>query len=139
MNGSNPTADGTDRTLHVRYQEGDEEGVAATLDALDRGETPEPHFEVVFDDPADIHRVTRPKNLELLRAIVRHEPESLRETARLVGRDVRPVHRNLSELEALHLIELVEEGQSKRPRVWYETIDIDIELGTPDVVSTAGA
>lgn len=117
-----------DRTLYVRYRESDDERIDEALEELDSGGTPDPHFEVVYHDPEDVHRVTRPKNLELLRAIVRHEPESIRETARLVDRDVRQVHRNLSELAELHLIELVEEGQSKRPRVWYDALEVDLPL-----------
>lgn len=125
----------TDRTLHIRYQEGSDEDLEDSLAALDRGETPEPYLEVVYHDPADIHRVTRPKSLELLRVIVQLNPESIRETARLVDRDVSQVHRNLTELEELHLVELVNNGQSKRPSVWYEAIDIDLPLLTPDVES----
>lgn len=137
-NNSRP-AHAEDRTLHIRFRESDEERIEETLAALDRGETPEPFFEVVFRDPEDVHRVTRPQNLELLRAIVQHEPGSIRETARIVGRDVRPVHRNLSELAELHLIELVDDGQAKRPRVWYDAIDIDIDLENPAVSSVAEA
>lgn len=137
-NGTDST-DTEDRTLHVRFRESDEERIETTLAALDRGETPVPFFEVVFHDPEDVHRVTRPQNLELLRAIVQHEPGSIRETARIVGRDVRPVHRNLSELEALHLIELVDDGQAKRPHVWYDAIDIDLDLANPVVSSAAEA
>lgn len=125
----------TDRTLHIRYREGSDDDLEDALAALDRGETPEPHLEVVYHDPADVHRVTRPKSLELLRAIVQHNPDSIRETARLVDRDVSQVHRNLTELEELHLVELVTDGQSKRPSVWYEAIDIDLPLMTPDVGS----
>lgn len=138
MNGTDSTGR-EDRTLHVRFRESDEERVEETLSALDRGETPAPFFEVVFHDPEDVHRVTRPQNLELLRAIVQHRPESIRETARIVGRDVRPVHRNLTELEELHLIELVDDGQAKRPRVWYDSIDIDIDLSNPVISSAAEA
>ena len=125
----------TDRTLHIRFQDGSDDDLEDALAALDRGETPDPHLEVVYHDPADVHRVTRPKSLELLRAIVQHNPESIRETARLVDRDVSQVHRNLTELEELHLVELVDDGQSKRPSVWYEAIDIDLPLVTPDVGS----
>jgi predicted transcriptional regulator len=125
----------TDRKLHIRFQESGDDELEDALAALDRGETPEPHLEVVYEDPADIHRVTRPKSLELLRAIVQHNPDSIRETARLVDRDVSQVHRNLTELEELHLVELVTDGQSKRPSVWYEAIDIDLPLVTPDVGS----
>jgi predicted transcriptional regulator len=128
-------SDTTDRTLHIRFQEGSDDDLEEALAALDRGETPEPHLEVVYHDPDDVHRVTRPKSLELLRAIVQHDPASIRETARLVERDVSQVHRNLTELEELHLVELVDDGQSKRPSVWYEAIDIDLPLVTPDVGS----
>lgn len=122
-----------DRTLRIRFRDGDDSEVEEVMEALDRGETPDPQFEVVYHDPADVHRVTRPKNLELLRAIVQHEPASIRETARVVDRDVRQVHRNLSELAELHLIDLVEDGQSKRPSIWYDTIELDLPLVNPDV------
>ena len=125
------TDDTSDRTLHIRFRDGNDAELEDALAALDRGETPEPHLEVVYHDPADVHRVTRPKSLELLRAIVQHEPDSIRETARLVDRDVSQVHRNLTELEELHLVELVEEGHAKRPAVWYDAIDIDLPLGDP--------
>lgn len=133
-NGNSPEhrSNRSKRTLHIRFRESDERRTAETLATLDRGETPDPHFEVVFHDPEDVHRMTRPRNLELLRAIVRHEPRSIRETARVVDRDVRPVHRNLVELEELHLLDLVEEGQAKRPHVWYDAITVDLPLTTPE-------
>ncbi|AKH97404.1 HVO_A0114 family putative DNA-binding protein [Halanaeroarchaeum sulfurireducens] len=120
------------RTLYVRFRHGDEDGLRDTFRALDRGETPESHFEVVFEDPADVHRVTRPRNLELLRTIAQREPESIRETARLVERDVRQVHDNLAELEELHLLEFEEEGRQKRPTVWYDSIEVDLSLTAPE-------
>ncbi|UHQ98323.1 transcriptional regulator (plasmid) [Natrinema zhouii] len=122
----------SERTMHIRFQSGDEQGVLETLRALDRGERPEPHLEVVFHDPDDLHRVVRPKNLELLRSIVQHEPESIRETARLVERDVRQVHTNLEELEELHLLEFEQAGRSKKPTVWYDSIELDLSLTDAD-------
>jgi predicted transcriptional regulator len=122
-----------DRTLHVRFRQGDDASVEEALETIDDGEQPDPHFEVVYHDPEDVHRLTRPKNLELLRTIVQFDPGSIRETARLVDRDVHQVHRNLTELADLHLIDLVEDGQAKRPRVWYDAIDVDLPLVTPDV------
>ena len=127
--------DTTDRTLNIRFREGSNHDLEDALAGLDRGETPEPRLEVVYHDPADVHRFTRPKSFELLRALVQHDPESIRETARLVGRDVSQVHRDLTELGELHLIDLVGDGQSKRPSVWYEAIDIDLPLVTPNVGS----
>lgn len=135
MGTTGESASNADRTLHVRYRTGDDDGLEETLKALDRGETPDPHLEVVYHDPDDVHLVTRPKNLEHLRAIIQHEPASIRETARIVDRDVRQVHRNLTELAGLHLIELVDDGQAKRPQVWYDAIELDLPLVEPDVES----
>lgn len=129
--GTDDTTDG-DRVMHIRFQQGNEEAVEERLAALDRGETPEPYFERVYHDVDDLHRVTRPKNLELLQTIVREEPASIRETARLVDRDVRQVHRNLEELESLGLVEFEDDGRSKRPSVWYDEINVELPLdGSP--------
>lgn len=121
----------TDRsrgTLHIRFRTSNDERLFETLDAIDSGEVPDPYFECVFHDPDELHRVTRPKNLELLRTIARERPGSIREAARLVDRDVRQVHRNLAELEELGLIEFEDEGRSKRPTVWYDEIAVELPL-----------
>jgi len=122
----------SERVLHIRFERSDSDRIEETLRAIDAGETPEPYFECTFHDSDQLHQVTRPKNLELLRTIARDEPDSIRETARLVGRDVRQVHRNLSELEALGLIDFEQDGRSKRPSVWYDTIEVDLPLVESD-------
>jgi predicted transcriptional regulator len=116
------------RTMHIRFGRGNNERIEETLKALDRGEKPEPYFERVYRDEDNLHRVTRPKNLELLQILARERPESIRETARFVGRDVRQVHRNLKELEDLGLVEFEEDGRSKRPSVWYDEIAVELSL-----------
>lgn len=118
----------SERVLHIRFERSDSDRIEETLRAMDAGEQPEPYFECTFHDSDQLHQVTRPKNLELLRTIAREKPAGIRETARLVGRDVRQVHRNLTELEELGLIDFEEEGQSKRPIVWYDTIEVDLPL-----------
>ena len=125
------------RTMHIRFGRGNTERVEKALKALDRGETPDPYYERVYRDEDTLHRVTRPKNLELLRTLARERPESIRETARLVDRDVRQVHRNLKELESLGLIEFEEDGRSKRPGVWYDEIAVELPL-TGDDETDAG-
>lgn len=135
-NTAEASTDETERVLHIRFQDHDEEGLREALRAADRGETVETRRELVYHDPEDLHRVTRPKNLELLRAIVQHEPTSIRETARIVDRDIRQVHRNLTELEELQLIDLEEDGQSKRPTVWYDAVEIDLPLLSPPRADT---
>jgi len=118
----------SERVLHIRFGRSDSDRIEETLHAIDAGEQSEPYFECTFHDPDQLHRVTRPKNLELLRTIAREEPSGIRETARSVGRDVRQVHRNLTELEELGLVDFEADGQSKRPTVWYDTIEVDLPL-----------
>ena len=59
-----------------------------------------------FGPYAELDRLLSLKNLELLGAIFEHEPESVREAAGLVDRDYKHVHRNLSELGDIDVIEL---------------------------------
>jgi len=135
--GPETETDDSSRVMHIRFREGDTDRVEQTLDALDRGETPEPYFERVYNDPDELHRITRPKNLELLRTIARERPASIRETARLVERDVRQVHENLEELEGLGLVAFEETGNARRPSVWYDELTVELPLadeasGDPD-------
>lgn len=76
----------------------------------------------------DLARLLSEKNLELLEAIAEHEPSSMREASKLVDRDFKEVHRNLTELDTLDVIEFWEEGRSKRPVVQYDNIEIAIDL-----------
>jgi predicted transcriptional regulator len=80
-----------------------------------------------FDEEA-ADRLCRPTSIELLRALVREGPTSIREAARLVDRDVRQVHDNLWKLGELGLVEFDRSGQSHRPYVTYERIELEIDL-----------
>jgi predicted transcriptional regulator len=81
-----------------------------------------------FGSYAELSRLLSPKNLELLEAISEHEPESIREAADLVDRDYKQVHRNLSELEDIGVIEFEGggTGQAKKPKLAYDGLEIDI-------------
>ncbi|AXR76244.1 HVO_A0114 family putative DNA-binding protein [Natrarchaeobaculum sulfurireducens] len=77
---------------------------------------------------AELSRLLSPKNLELLQAISEHQPDSIREAAELVERDYKQVHRNLSELEDIGVIEFEGggSGQAKKPTLAYDGLEIDI-------------
>jgi predicted transcriptional regulator len=77
---------------------------------------------------AELSRLLSPKNLELLEAIAAHAPESIRATAELVDRDYKQVHRNLSELEDIGVIEFEGggAGTAKTPMLAYDGLEIDI-------------
>jgi predicted transcriptional regulator len=105
------------------------------LAAIDAGEDIEPaDATLAVESLETFGRIFRPTNLRLLEAITTHEPESLRELARIVERNPPDVLDNINELETYGLIELVEEGRSKRPVVWYDEINVDMPLtdSSPD-------
>ena len=84
--------------------------------------------ETVSVDPADADTVVRPTTIELLRAIAREEPTSIRSAARLVDRDVRQVHANLWELGQLGLVEFDRGGRAHRPLVEYDRIEVAVDV-----------
>lgn len=141
MTDTNSASD--DRTLHVYVGEADRlrEQTKDRLRAVEAGEDPDEIGEthvINFESEADLSRLLSPANLELLRAIRQHEPESMRATADLVDRDFKDVHRNLTELHELGVIEFVTEGRSKRPVAEYDDIEVHYSL-QPDEVSTEQA
>lgn len=132
-----------DRTLHVYVGEADRlrQQTKARIRAVEAGEDPEEIGQthvLNFGSEAALSRLVSPANLELLRTIRQHEPESMRKTAELVDRDFKEVHRNLTELHELGVIELVTEGRSKRPVAEYDDIEIHYSLH-PDETSTEQA
>ncbi|MEF8884403.1 MAG: transcriptional regulator [Haloarculaceae archaeon] len=93
-----------------------------------------------FGSYAELSRLLSQKNLELLDAVFEHEPESIREAAELVDRDYKQVHRNLSELEDIGIIEFEGggSGRAKKPVLAYDGLEIDIPFaGSEDSVGTA--
>ncbi|MFD1571221.1 transcriptional regulator [Halorubrum laminariae] len=70
-----------------------------------------------------------PLRLELIRAIADATPESMREAARLVDRDISDVHSDLKQLEVLGILTL-EEGESSgaiQPVVPFDRIEVHID------------
>jgi len=118
-------------TLTIRLESDEEfhEEVRDKLAAIEEGEDiEEPHVLSLPDEQA-LSRVLSPANLELIRAISTSEPSSMREAARLVERDIKEVSRNLNELAELGVIRFETEGRSKRPVVWFDRIEVDIDVG----------
>ena len=79
-----------------------------------------------YDDLVDS---LTPLRLELLRAIAEQAPESMREAARLVDRDIKDVHSDLKHIEVLGILELEEEGPggAMQPVVPFDRIEMHID------------
>lgn len=110
-----------------------DEAETRTREAMNRalsGEAPDEDAprRLAFEDTDELARVFSPRSIDLLRAIVREEPDSMRGAARLVDRDIKDVSRNLERLAEYDVVEFVAEGRAKRPVVPYDEIRIDLGL-----------
>jgi len=111
------------------------------LEAAQEGENIDDAQPVLnFASYVELSRLLSPKNLELLEAIAQHDPESIRAVADLVDRDYKQVHRNLTELADLGVIEFDGEGagQPKKPLLAYDGLEIDIPFtaeGASDIAT----
>jgi len=126
----------TANTLKITYgqRENTQQAARERLRRAEAGEEfdeQEAAFVLNFEGLDDVERLMRRSNLQLLDIVASERPESIRETARLVDRDYREVHRNLEELESLGVIEFTTEGNSKRPRLRDGTEAIDLSITFP--------
>lgn len=138
---SEQTAD-EPRTLTVRVGSAERTRSEALerVRAVERGEDVDERHVLNVEDESDLARLVSETNLELLRAIADHEPRSMRHVEEIVERDHKEVHRNLTELDELGVVEFVQDGRAKRPRVRFDRLEITIPLrrdSERDVVGTA--
>jgi predicted transcriptional regulator len=119
----------TERVLEIRVQNFDSfasESIAALDEAVATREGG-PSV-LAFETPRQALRLLSDARFELLETIRTEKPESIRELARLVDRDVSIVHKDLELLAEHGIVELHSEGRNKRPTVAYEEIRIDVDL-----------
>ncbi len=57
------------------------------------------------------------KRIELVRAVMKENPKSIRELANIVERDVKNVFNDLKILKKMKLIKFVKKGRCSRPRI----------------------
>lgn len=98
------------------------------IEAAERGEDVGERHVLNFEDEADLARLVSEPNLELLRTIAEHEPESMRAVEEIVERDHKEVHRNLKELEAMGVVAFEDAGRAKRPIVRFDELEITIPI-----------
>lgn len=102
------------------------------IEALKRGESTDQPDTISFVDMQSLFETFNPLTIELLKAINAQNPESIRETARLVERDVKNVHTELSELARLGVIRFEKEGRGKRPVFPYDRLQFDVPFSSDE-------
>jgi len=127
-------------TLVVTVKSSDEfyGHVTDGIESLEQGDSVDAPPTLSFTSYDDLMETLTPRVLELIEAIRRDEPSSINEAARVVDRDVKNVHDELSRLARLGIIFFEEEGQSKRPVVWFDELVINLPFD-PDAGDTATA
>lgn len=109
-----------------------------SIKALEQGDTADSTPVLSFTSYDDLMETLTPRVLDLIEAIRREEPASINETARIVDRDVLHVYEELSRLAQLGILFFEEDGQSKRPVVWFDELVINLPL-EPEAGDTAAA
>ncbi|WP_256545615.1 HVO_A0114 family putative DNA-binding protein [Halobellus inordinatus] len=127
-------------TLVVTVKSSSEFHVDVTdgVEALERGDAADSTPTLSFTSYDDLMETLTPRVLDLIEAIRREEPTSINETARVVDRDVKNVHQELSRLAQLGIIFFEEDGQRKRPVVWFDELVINLSFD-PEAGDTATA
>lgn len=100
-----------------------ERGLEA-IRSLRDGEPVDDPATVTFADEAQLGDVFDERAYTLLRVIREEQPESIRGAARLIDRDVKNVHEELTTLEALGVIRFDDDGRAKRPVFPYDDLVI---------------
>lgn len=95
---------------------------AGVLEAIKTGEPQDAY--IYFISPATLFRKITPKRWELIAKLQDVGAVSIRELARLLGRDIRRVHDDVVALEEQRIIERCEDGVF----VPYEEIHTDFTL-----------
>ena len=96
------------------------------LEVIEEDDTTDSTPTLSFTSYDDLMETLTPRVLDLIEAIRREKPASINETARVVDRDVKNVHEELSRLAQLGIIFFEEDGQSKQPIVWFDELVINL-------------
>lgn len=109
-----------------------------TLERIERWEAGEKVPRVVnFENPADLRALLTDRRIELLRSVMTERPESIRQLADRIERDVKSVHSDLQVLAEYDVVRFESDGRAKRPFVPYETIEIALEISGADGTNDA--
>lgn len=97
---------------------------------IKKGKAPKrTHYEISFDSEKDFNRFI--KNIKILMAILRHQPDSVYELAKVCDRDLANVKKILKffeEIGAVRIEKKLKGGRKvKKPIVDYSQIEFDLE------------
>lgn len=101
------------------------------LRAIEREEPIDELDTLWFESYDALYATFTPQTMELLKTIRTENPASIRETARLVDRNVSNVHSEVTRLARLGVIDLVAAGIAKQPVFRYARLLIEPTISSP--------
>jgi len=113
--------------------------VTDAITALDTGESADSTPTLSFTSYDDLLSTLTPRVLDLIEAVRREEPASINGAARVVDRDVKNVYEELGRLAELGIVFFEQEGQSKRPVVWFDELVISLPFDSESGASETAA
>lgn len=119
--------DNDPNVLLITVERGDDEVYEKGLETIRKlkdGASIDRPTTITFPDAKLLAETFNEQTYTLLNVIRDEAPSSIRETARLVERDKKNVHEELTRLEALGVIRFEPDGQSKRPIFPYDDLVI---------------
>ena len=116
------------RTLVVTVESNEafDDEVRSAIERLQDGEPVESTHTVSFPNEEILAKTLTATTLALLRALSQHKPASIRETARIVERDVKNVHDELKRLEAMGIVRFEDVGQAKKPIFPFDELIVNV-------------
>jgi len=116
------------------------EALRDAMRRIARGDRASQEIGLYFENADELRQILTEKRLELLLAISRDRPASVRELAGLFGRDYKNVSMDITLLERLGLVRLGArggKGRAQAPTVPYDEIHVTIDLRQPRAAHTA--
>lgn len=109
-----------------------ERAQAAAVERAEQWEQGEevPHV-VNFEDRSRLRELLTNRRMELLETVMEDPPESIRDLASRLDRDVHDVHDDLYLLADHGIVHFEADGRAKKPYVPYDTVRIEVEFGLP--------
>lgn len=119
-------------TIGVRTLDQGLDNFVETAEALLMGDPVKKQRGVYFENLDSFRKVLTEKRMALLHTVKQHNPDTIHDLARLLGRDMKNVSDDLKYLAELGLVSLnkATEGSSRKvtPRVNYEKIRLEIAI-----------
>jgi predicted transcriptional regulator len=112
-------------TLIIKHETVDE-AVESFGEQLESDEDT-PHV-VAFADVDELGKLLTERRMETIETVMTEEPDSIRELARILDRGLREVHEDIEMLSSRGVVELVEDGRAKKPRIPYDSVHVEVDL-----------